>query len=971
MIRLTCVAAAVLMLSVQAGAMKVKNLRCEYMDSAMCVDTPEAPRLSWVPESSGKRCERQTAYQILVATSPDRLTEKNADLWNSGKVNSAATAHVAYGGRKLGSFDNCYWTVRVWDGDGKAGDWSKPSMWTMGVLDPDDWGGARWIALKPAAQWEAEWKAHKESEKPGLSDSGPIRSYAGMNLWQIYDSVKPSYDGAPLLRREFKVPAGLKSAQLYICGLGYFEAFINGGRVGSDVLNPAWTNFAQTSLYSHYDVTDMLRPGADNAIGVMLGRGQYNPICNDAWGLYRSGWVSQPKMVALLRMKTADGKVTTLVSDGTWRTVEGPVVFDDTRLGEIYDARREQPGWDKPAFDDSSWPTASVVEWPMTTLRAQMLPPIRRQTALQAVRRIERPEGITLFDVGQNIAGWARVKVKGPRGARVLVEYCELPSDTVLVPNLHPARLAMSAAVADTHHAAFHDATSEVRQQNAYVLKGEGDEEFECHFSYKGFQFVRITADDGVEVLTCEGVPVHTDLRQTGTFMCSDAVANRLQEMARITMLNNFMGLPTDCPHREKQGWTADGYFTTESAIYNFDMAQFYAKWMRDLRGTQGDDGSLCTVAPSTGYDQGVSVTWPAAMVYVPVNLYDFYGERRLLKELYTPMCRFAEHARKHEIKGKPGRMAEVLGDWVSPADSILPGLKGSSILAPPEGVVTYAASSYYSVLRKMQRISGLLGLPDSAGVFDRWADRVRGDFNGAYFRPSEATYYGHQPTGYRLAPNVVALYEGLVPDTAVVAVENKFMKQLAANDYKLKTGFLGTRAMMKWLPAHDAEAAWRVATQPDYPGWGYMVAQGANTMWEDWAACASVDHMPYCLISEYFYRYLAGIKLGHDDNGEVWIEISPSVVDALDNAGATYDSLYGTVASSWRRDGADIVFDIEIPANCNATVRLPLSVAGAVITESGKDAARAKGVRQVSRSANEAAFEIGSGKYLFKVKNI
>lgn len=967
MIRLTCVAAAVLMLSAQADAMKVKNLRCEYMDSAMCVDTRVAPRLSWVPESSGKRGERQTAYQILVASSPERLTEKKADLWNSGKVSSAATAHVAYGGRQLASFDNCYWKVRVWDGDGKAGSWSNVSMWTMGVLDAADWGGARWIALKPAEQWQAEWNAHKESERPGLSDSGPIRSYAGLNLWQIYDSVKPAYDAAPLMRREFDVPAGLKSAQLYICGLGYFEAFINGGRVSGDVLNPAWTNFAQTSLYSHYDVTDMLRPGAGNAIGVMLGRGQYNPICNDAWGLYRSGWVSQPKLIALLRMETADGKVTTLVTDGSWKVAEGPVVFDDTRLGEIYDARREQPGWNAPAFDDAAWREAPVVEWPMATLRAQMLPPIRCGNPYSPVRRIDRAGGITLFDIGQNIAGWARVKVKGPRGAGVLVEYCELPSDTVLVPNLHPARLAMSTAVADKHYAAFHDATTEVRQQNAYVLKGEGDEEFECHFSYKGFQFVRVTADSGVVVEQCAGVPVHTDLHAVGAFACSDTVANRLQEMARITMLNNFMGIPTDCPHREKQGWTADGYFTTEAAIYNFDMAQFYAKWMRDLRGTQGADGSLCTVAPSTGYDQGVSVTWPAAMVYVPVNLYDFYGERRLLGELYEPMCRFAEHARAHEIKGKPGRMAEVLGDWVSPADSILPGLRGSSILAPPEGVVTYGASSYYSVLRHMQRVSGLLGLADSAGVFCRWADRVRDDFNHAYFRPAEATYYGHQPTGYRLAPNVVALYEGIVPDSVLTDVENVFMKQLAANDYKLKVGFLGTRAMMKWLPQHNAEAAWRVATQPEYPGWGYMVAQGANTMWEDWAACASVDHMPYCLISEYFFRHLAGIGISHDADGCPQIEISPSFVKSLDWASGTYDSLYGTVASSWKRCADGLHLDVTIPANCTATLRLPAD--SAAVTESGKALADAPGIAGVAGSGSGTSCKLTSGSYTFIIK--
>lgn len=966
---MTCVVAAALILSAPAVAMKVKNLRCEYMDSAMCVQTQLPPRLSWVPDADGRRGARQTAYQVLVASSPRLLKEGKADLWNSGKVASPATAHIAYGGKPLESFRTCYWIVRLWDGDDKSGPWSGPSSWTTGILQEADWNNARWIALKPDSLWCEQWQAHKRREQPEKSNSFPIRSYAGLNLWQIFDSVKPSYDAAPLLRKEFAVPKRLKSARLYICGLGYFEAFINGRRVGNDVLNPAWTNFDQVSLYSHYDVTPLLQAGKPAAIGVMLGRGQYNPICNDAWGLYRSSWVGQPKLIALLRMETADGKVTYVVTDDSWKTTEGPVVFDDTRLGEIYDARLEQLGWDRPAFDDRTWTGASEVKWPLSVLKAQMLPPIKCGQPYEPVRRFDRDGGITIFDIGQNIAGWARVKVKGPRGARVLVEYCELPSDTTLVDNLHPARLKMSAAVADPHYAAFHDATTEVRQQNAYILKGEGVEEFECRFSYKGFQFVRLTADSGVEVQGVEGVPVHSALRTTGSFSCSDSVANRLQRMARITMLNNLMGLPTDCPHREKQGWTADGYFTTESAIYNFDMAQFYAKWMRDLQGTQSADGGLNTVAPSTGYDAGVSVTWPAAFVFVPSNLYDFYGDRRLLKQLYQPMCKFAEHAKKHEIKGKPGLMAEVLGDWVSPADSILPSLKGSSILAPPEGVVTYGASSYYSILRHLQRIAPLVGADSDTLRFDAWAARVRNDFNSAYFRPEQATYYGNQPTGYRLAPNVVALYEGLVPDSAVTAVEDKFMKQLAANNYKLKVGFLGTRAMMKWLPAHNAEAAWRVATQPEYPGWGYMVRQGANTMWEDWAACASIDHMPYCLISEYFFKYLAGIKVNHDRQGRPEIEINPSVIGALDWASGSYDSLYGTIASSWRRDGDGLHFDVIVPPNCTALLRLPLTTVDARITESGKDIVAAEGISGLSRDGREATCTLSSGIYSFSVR--
>lgn len=907
-------------------AMVATGLRCEYISEPLAVDGSLPPRLSWVPDDGGRTGAMQSAYRIMVASSPALLDSGVADVWDSGKVASDHTAQIACGGDAARSFCRRFWRVMLWDEQGRPGPWSECASWGTGILSPKAWHGARWIALKPLEQWERRWRAQKERELPAMADSGPIRSYAGWNLWQIFDSVGAAYDAAPMLRREFEAAPDLTRATLYICGLGYFEAAVNGSRVGEDVLNPAWTVFDETSLYCTYDVTSLMRPGSHNAIGVTLGRGQLNPICNDAWGLWKTRWVTQPRLIALLRMERSGGETEYLVTGPEWKVTEGPTVFDDTRLGEVYDARREQPGWDAPGFDDSGWACASVIDAPLETLKAQTLPPVRRHGSIAPVRRIDRAEGITLFDIGENIAGWARVRVRGPRGARVLVEYCELPSDTSLVSGLHPARLTMSAAVADPHYAAFHDATTEVRQQNACILRGDADgEEFECRFSYKGFRYARVTADKGVTVESLHGVPVHSDLRTVGTFECSDTTVNRLQRMACLTMLNNFMGIPTDCPHREKQGWTADGYFTAGAASYNFDMARFYAKWMHDLRATQTPSGALCTVAPSVGYDEGVSVTWPAALLYVPAEMYDFYGDRRLLSELYAPMGLFAGHVRSHELPGRPEMMAEVLGDWVSPADSILPSLRGSSILAPPEGVNTYAGSTYYSILRHMRRFAALTGHDSDTILYARWADRVRADFNRAFFRPDEAAYFGHIPTPYRLAPNAVALMEGLVPDSAASAVASRFIGHLAADGYKARTGFLGTRAMMRWLPLHDPEAAWQVATQPSYPGWGYMVAQGATTMWEDWAACASVDHMPYCLVSEYFYRHLAGISMTHGDDGRPLLEVAPSFVSGLSWVRASYSSLYGDVAVSWRRtlsDPSELLLTITVPANCPAVLR-------------------------------------------------
>ena len=948
-------------------AMTPSGLRCEYLDSGACVHTHVAPRLSWTLKSDDGRGLKQSAYRVIVASTPELLAADNGDLWDSGKVESPMMAQINYGGRQLGSFDNCYWKVMVWDHTGKPGVWSAQSAWQMGVLSEPDWHGAQWIARRDTESWQRRRQAIKTKEQQTAVLQWPVYNYKDLDLWTLYDSIGTEYDAAPLLRKPFRCNHKVKKATLYICGLGYFESWINGERVGCDVMNPAWTMYHDNPLYCAYDVTNMIR-GGDNAIGVMLGRGPYSPICNDVWEQCKAPWVSQPKLIAMLRIEDTDGRIQTVVTDDSWRVADGPIVFDDTRIGEIYDARREQKGWTSAGFDDSAWRNVSEVEWNTAALSAQMLPPIRRKDAYKPIKRIDRDGGISVFDIGQNIAGWARVRVKGPRGSRVLVEYCEQPTDPELVADLHPARFDMSAKIADRHFGAFHDATTEVRQQNAYVLSGDGTEEFECHFSYKGFQYVRVTASDGVEVVGLEGVPVHSDLRSVGSFSCSDPVVNRLQQISQVTMLNNLMGLPTDCPHREKQGWTADSYFTSGAAMYNFDMAQFYTKWLRDLAGTQGPGGDLSTVAPSNYYTNGVSVSWPAAIVYVPSDMYEYYGDRRIVADMFPTMQRFAEHARTHEDPEQPGYVREVLGDWVAPAaDSILPALRGSSLMGPPEGVIAYGSAAYYSILNRMQHLSELTNI-GSKGYYNRWADSVKVNFNTAFFDTSSATYHGDTPTGYRMAPNIVALHEGLVPDSAVSNVELRLMQHLAATGYKMNAGFLGTRAMMKWLPEHDPEAAYMVATQPEFPGWGYMVAKGANTMWEDWAGCASLNHLPYCLISEYFYRYLAGIKLRHDIDGIPKIEISPTFVSSLEHVEASYDSMYGTIASRWQRDNGELLLDVEIPANCVASVKIPAESISCVY-ESGKTLQQSDGVVIDGFDGMTATLAIGSGSYSFRIK--
>ncbi|MDP4292713.1 MAG: alpha-L-rhamnosidase N-terminal domain-containing protein, partial [Bacteroidota bacterium] len=390
------------------------NLRCEYLINPLGVDVAN-PRLSWMI-SSQKRGEVQTAYEVMVASSAGLLTQGNADVWKSGKITSERSIQVEYQGAPLHSNTMYYWKVRVWDKEGRVGAWSAPASWSMGLLAAGDWGAARWIAFKDGEQWKKEWKQHKETELNHREDTWPLLTGKDHKIWDSYEEAKPHYDPSPLFRKTFSVSKQVKSAYLYICGLGYYEAFLNGGRIGNHVLDPAWTNFDKRSFYVVYNVTSQLHSGK-NAMGVMLGRGQYNPLSNDIWGLSVSSWVDQPKLMAAIKVKYIDGSTQDIVTDQTWKTTGGPIVFDDTRKGEMYDARLEQKGWTLSSFNDNHWQPVALVNW-NAPLQSQMIPPIRCFASIAPKKVYPKGEGRTVYDIGKNIAGWARVRVSGPCGAK-------------------------------------------------------------------------------------------------------------------------------------------------------------------------------------------------------------------------------------------------------------------------------------------------------------------------------------------------------------------------------------------------------------------------------------------------------------------------------------------------------------------------------------------------------------------------
>ena len=943
----------------------VENLRCEYLINPVGIDAP-SPRLSWII-TSAKRGDRQTASQIIVSSSPENLAKDRGDMWDTGKSESDQSTQVIYRGKSLQAGATYYWKVKIWNVDGKPSKWSQQACWSMGLLTNQDWNNARWIAFKDGGRWKKEWEQHKDAELKNLpplkwpNTSWPWKTGKDSSIFTLYEMADPKYDPSPLFRKEFRLTKKVRSANLYICGLGYYEAFLNGKKVGDHVLDPAWTNFEQRALYVSYDVTNQVFQGG-NAIGVMLGRGQYNPLCNDIWGLSQSSWIDQPKLIALLNIDYTDGTKSEVITDSSWKTAGGPIVYDDTRHGELYDARLEQKGWSSTSFNDHDWKYASIVQW-NGRLESQMMPPVRCFTPITPVKTWHQGKGIMVCDIGKNIAGWARVKVHGPSGSKVLVEYVETPTDSELVPNLPQTKAYKN--IKDKFYAAFHDRFVNIRQQNGYILKGEGVESFECHFSYKGFQFIRVTADEGVVVEYIEGIPVHTDVELAGEFSCSSPVINKTQKNAVNSLLNNYHSIATDCPHREKQGWTADNYMSAKAAMYNFNMTGFYEKWLTDLAGTQSEAGGLGTVAPASNYDKNASTVWPAAIVFIPRDLLGFYGDTLPMRNYLGVMQRFAKSSLLRQVEGKPEIIKDVLGDWLSPLMTLSDTLRNNT-MAPPEGMTLYGTASHFLIVKRLSEFNRIIGDEKQALEMDKWAKRITDNFGKEFFDPGNGTYHGDKPTKYRQSANIVPLAYGLVPKENEQAVLNGLIRDIHEQGDRLSTGFLGTMSLMDYLPEVNPELAFKIATQKNYPGWGYMIEQGANSMWESWDGYDSRNHTPFCLISAYFYKYLAGIQADQSAPGFKHFIINPSIVGDLKFVKAYHDCPYGRIKSNWKRENGKLTIDVSVPVNTTATICIPANQ-GSEIFESGQPVRKIKGVEFLKYENGKAVYIVGSGNYIFQ----
>lgn len=880
-------------------------LKCEYLVNPVGIDTTQ-PRLFWQMESD-QRGQKQTAYQIKVASSPTRLMFGIADLWDSGKVKSDQSIQVVYSGKERSSGQRAYWKVRVWDKDGRAGKYSKPAYWEMGLLDAGDWKG-KWLAAKP--------------------DSQPVTG------------AEP----VPYFRKTFAIDKKIKQARAYVSGVGYYELYLNGKKVGDHVLDPAFTKYDKRVLYVTYDVTQQLTKG-QNAVGAVLGSGWYNMHTIDTWEFYKAPWRARPALLCQLRIDFTDGSSQTIATDQTWKVSTGPIVFDGIRNGETYDARLENKGWDTANFNDAAWSPAQVVAGPKGTLCAQMILPIRVMKTIKPVGITEPKPGVFVFDMGQNFAGWARLNVTGPAGTTITLH--------------HEERLNPDGTV-DTRMNSKHVKSGQF-QTSVYTLRGEGTEVWEPRFTYYGFRYVQVTGWPGKPTLdNLTGCVVHTSFEQTGEFECSNTLLNKIQQCTLWSYVSNFHGYPTDCPHREKQGWTGDAHLAAEAGLYNFNSQSAYTKWMNDFKDEQQPDGNLPGIVPTGGWGYqivwekgpqwlgGFGPAWDSAYVLIPWYMYQYCGDTRILQQHYDGMKRYLDKVTSHYTT-----------DYICPI-----GLEDWCYAKQRTTKSLTSTGYYYADTLVLARTAQILGKKEDSEKYATLASKIKQSFNEKFFDPNTGQY-----TGWTQTALSCALYQGLVEQGQEERVLKNLMANIAQANWHLDAGILGTKYTLNCLgDAGHADVVYKMLNQTDYPSYGHWLAQGATTLWEQWDGGNSRNHIMFGDVSRWFYRALAGIDIDKSDVAFKKIIIRPNPVEGLSWAKGKVDSMYGPIESSWRRDGGRFMLDVTIPPNTTATAYLPAKI-NQTITESGKPIEKDVGVVCSSWTENVVVLNLASGKYQFVVQ--
>jgi len=768
---------------------------------------------------------------------------------------------------------------------------------------------------------------------------GWLEEYGG-DQWGKIDGDEYKPPRSVLVRNDFTVTKSIERARVYVTGLGSYVLHLNGQRVGEDRFTPGWTDYPTRIQYQTYDVTSLLKQG-ENAVGAILG---------NLWWSSGLGWRGSKvysdgplRFLMQLVVDYADGTSETFVTGENWMTHDAPIVENSLYHGETYDARLEMPGWDETNFDNSSWKPVVVLDPEKARLVAQQGPTIQVTQEITPVSVTALDSDKYVFDLGQNMVGWVRLKVEGEAGTKVKLRFAELLNDdgSIYTENLRSARAT-----------------------DVYVLRGDGTEVWEPHFTYHGFRYVEVSGYPGTpgkDAIT--GRVVHSAAPVIGRFTCSNELLNKIQKNITWGQRGNMYSVPTDCPQRdERLGWMGDAQIFSPTACYNRNMARFFSKWLRDIIDCQDEDGAVHDVNPAIVVSGPAKPGWGDAVVVVPWVVYQFYGDKRIIEESYEGMAAWVNYMKNHSKNYLYEQ--EGYGDWIAVVNS------------PKKPI---GAAYFYYCTKLMAKMSAIIGKNEEAENYRHLAEKIAAAFNEKYLDRKTGQYEGATQTA-----NLLPLAFGITPEALADSVIANVVKDVIAREYHPSTGFLGTAYLLPLLSQrghHDL--AYRVAAQKTYPSWGYMVEKGATTIWELWNSDSegpgmnSRNHFALGSVGEWYYGWLAGIRPDPQHPGFKRTIIAPHRAGDLTWAEASLETSYGLVKSRWQKNNGELTLEVSIPANTTAMVHVPtlgksapdISESGKELIKAGEPVAAGNGLKFIRLEKDAAVFEVGAGSYAFVCK--
>lgn len=844
------------------------------------------------------------------------VSEDKKKIWATGKTVSETSVHIPYNGPALQSGRHYKWQVKVWDNQNSKPALSGMASFQTALFNPESEITARWIT-----------SCLKADSTFGI---------------------------VPLFRTTFSTGKKIKSATAYITAKGLYEAEINGKRVGDAFLTPGWTAYKKRLLYQTYDVTGLLNTG-QNTVGIALASGWFRGELG--WEKKTNTYGNQTALLFQLEIIYTDGSKEIVISDDQWKVSPGPMLSSEIYDGEIYDARLEQKGWTSTTFDDNKWSKARVVDFPKNILSASTNELIKKHETFKPVKVLTTPKGETVLDFGQNMVGWIQMNVSGKAGSKIIFSHVE---------------------ILDKKGNLYFDNLRNAQAQDTYILKGEATEVYEPHFTFHGFRYVRVEGLAGtINPENFTAIALYSDMQPTGKFECSNAMVNQLQKNIQWGQRGNFLDVPTDCPQRdERLGWTGDAEVFSRTAAYNFNVNNFFTKWLKDLAAEQYDNGAIPFVIPDIlkgtffGRPEGAA-GWSDAGIIIPWNMYVAYGDKRIVEEQYSSMKAYLDYMRKSS-KNDLWNTGFQFGDWLSYRVDDSHGMIGQKSAVTDNYLVTQCFYAYSVDI--MIKSAKLLGRTDEVKEYESLLERIKKAFQLEYVTPG-GRLISETQTAY-----VLALYMDMLPEPVRPQAVERLVNNIKSYDYHLTTGFLGTPFLNSALTRFgQSETAYKLLLQDTYPSWLFPVKMGATTIWERWdsqkpdstfqdPSMTSFNHYAYGAVGDWMYRSIAGIDTREEGAGYKEIIIKPIPGGNLTSASGSIETYYGKVSSAWKKDGDKLSLDIEIPVNTSATIYIPVKDKTNKISENGTLISSASDIQTLDEEDGFKVFKVGSGNYHFSV---